>query len=174
MTSYDLFPTDYHINFGKNRARDTPEGFRDSVNILGEDFVAVATDVAALHSMCEIWSADPPKVEQMDELDGLQAWIESRLQDLLSTTSDDIIVSCVLAAFLCTYGCWDGVWNSAMLPRILTRRLLECLLECQSRPEWDDHGDYYTGVSTLEHLRSRAVGQGIFHRLADTAKTAIT
>lgn len=139
ITSYHLYPTEYHIDFVQHRSRITPSGFADSLGVLGEDFVAVTADIASLHSICEEWSTQGPTPEQLNQVDGLQAWIESRLQDLRLCPCNEVVTSCILAAYLCTYGCWDGVWKSTLLPRVLTRELLGHLRSAELRMLWNGH-----------------------------------
>lgn len=60
----------------------------------------------------------------LEKLCNTQADLEGRLHELRQSTSDDMVVSCIIAAFLCVYAFWTDVWNSALIPRCLSRQLL--------------------------------------------------
>lgn len=60
----------------------------------------------------------------MQSLCNTQADLEGRLHGLRQRTSDDMQISCIIAAFLCVYAFWTDIWSSALIPRILSAQLL--------------------------------------------------
>lgn len=60
----------------------------------------------------------------LERLCNTQADLEGRLHDLRRSTEDDMIISCVIATFLCVYAFWTDIWNSPLLPRRLSLQLL--------------------------------------------------
>lgn len=60
----------------------------------------------------------------MQRLCNTQADLEGRLHGLRQRTSDDMQISCIIAAFVCVYAFWTDIWSSALIPRVLSSQLL--------------------------------------------------
>lgn len=60
----------------------------------------------------------------MQRLCNTQADLEGRLHGLRERTSDDMQISCIIAAFMCVYAFWTDIWSSALIPRVLSAQLL--------------------------------------------------
>ena len=86
--------------------------------------MTILFDVIALYSRRTSLLDIDGQHESPELLDGMQADIEGRLHDLRRSTSDELLISCTIATFLCVFGFWTAVWNAALIPRCLSTQLL--------------------------------------------------
>jgi hypothetical protein len=108
-----------------------PSGFLKSAHLLGSDFLKIAEDVAILYANRQKLVAFSDPLEGLERLDNVQAQLEGRIHTLRQTTSDHMLLCCIIATHLCVYGFWDGVWNATLIPRELSIKMLYHLRCCQ-------------------------------------------
>lgn len=102
----------------------TPRGFRRESSRLGETFMRLVSDAAALyHPEIQRLKSDSHE-GGFEKLCNTQAKLEGQLHELRQSTSDDLAISCIIATFLCVYGFWTDIWNSALIPRELSKQIL--------------------------------------------------
>lgn len=86
-------------------------------------------------------------MEQLDDegypVDNSQAYLETRLVDLLSESSgasicaDPIYEACIFAAFLCTYKLSTGIWEGHFVPEFCVSQVLRLITESAHDPRWN-------------------------------------
>ena len=98
------------------------------------------SDVAALYRDQLDWTKLNRDKQGLESVCNTQAYLEGRLHELRQSTSDNLLISCTIAAFLCVYAFWTDVWNAALIPRGLSTQLLYHLRCWQSVESQHDDG----------------------------------
>ena len=130
--------------------------------------MSIVSDVAALYHCRSECLKSNRDGQGLDTLCNTQALLEGQLHELRQSTSDDLLISCVIAAFLCVYAFWTSVWNSALIPRGLSTQLLHHV-RCWQRiePQHDDDLLFW-----LVHIgKTFAIDPHVYHGLEELGKS---
>ena len=130
----DFYPGEQAPRLCLSSLRYVPEGFARRASRLGRHFICIVSDVAALNRYQSVSVKLNSLGQDLEKMGNTQALLEGRLHELRQSTSDDLLISCIIAAFLCVYACWTSIWNSALIPRGLSTQLLHHI-RCWQRVE---------------------------------------
>lgn len=117
-----------------------PGGFICRSSRLGDEFLRLISDVAALYHPRIQWLKVNAQSGELEKLCNTQADLEGRLHELRQSTSDDMVISCIIAAFLCVYAFWTDIWDSALIPRELSKQMLHHIRSWQENDRQHDDG----------------------------------
>ena len=106
---------------------DLPAGFEDFRDSFCEDLITVLEDLNAFRVLQEATRCRLPELEKMIYIDNAQAWIESRLCDLGTKSSNlhPSVGCCLTAAYICSYSLFCEIWQGSFITSRLSTRLLQ-------------------------------------------------
>lgn len=113
------------------------------------DFTTVLEDLNALCAEVDYcYHIGEPPIAKI-EIDNAQAWIESRLIDLLSnkpavSAEDTIYEASILAAFLSTYKLSTVIWQGCFIPEYVAGRIVGLLSRLSNISHWDTESELLT------------------------------
>lgn len=125
--------------------RNVPHGFVSRSSRLGKDFMRLISHVAALyHPQVQELKANSHNAE-LEKLNNTQADLEGQLHELRQRTSDNMVIACIIAAFLCVYAFWTDIWNSALIPREMSKQMLYHIRRWQENEsiQYDDDPSFW-------------------------------
>lgn len=142
MLSHEHFP---ELCWARDPDRSSsykvPEGFGHIVDKLPRDFAIVLEDLNALCRLIdEQCQHNDSAIFEIGVDDG-QAWIESRLVNLLlewrrRQQNNSMYEACILGAFLCTYKLSTVIWEGCYIPEWLASNIMRILLGTSNGWEW--------------------------------------
>ncbi|KAF2795664.1 hypothetical protein K505DRAFT_9936 [Melanomma pulvis-pyrius CBS 109.77] len=106
-----------------------PLGFRSISRTLPPDFQVLLEDLNALCSLVDFNCGPGGTPINKLPIDNGQAWIESRLVNLLydsrkSREESNLYEACIFALFLCTYKLYTGIWEGCFIPEFCASQVL--------------------------------------------------
>jgi hypothetical protein len=109
-----------------------PSGFDSAMATLPVDMLVVLEDVNALCSLTDVRCMCGHLPLNMMQIENAQAWIESRIVDLLNDykstgIADSQFEACLFATYLCTYQLSTCIWEGSFIPAFCTAQLLRTL-----------------------------------------------
>jgi hypothetical protein len=119
-----------------------PSGFLDMIDAFPSSFATILED---LHELCTLYDAQCPHgwpaIYEL-RIDDRQAWLESRIVDLIHTqrqseVEDPIYMACLMATYLCTYKLSTVIWEGCFLPEWTAAEILSILSRTVHDPRWE-------------------------------------
>ena len=117
-------------------------GFQEIASLFHPEMIVLLKDLNALCGMLDArCSGDDLPIARMD-IDSGQAWIESRLADLLSElrrseAEDAVYEVCIFATYLCTYKLSTSIWEGLLMPEFCAMQVLRILQTSGNAHLWD-------------------------------------
>ncbi|KAF2111986.1 hypothetical protein BDV96DRAFT_164542 [Lophiotrema nucula] len=117
-------------------------GFQEIASHFHPEMIAVLEDLNALCMMLDAkCSGEDLPIARM-EIDNGQAWIESRLADLLSELrrsgeENAVYKVCIFATYLCTYKLSTSIWEGLLIPEFCAMQILRILQTPANDHLWD-------------------------------------
>lgn len=145
ILNHDIFP---ELHWGRDPIFSSfyslPLGFEPFTHMFTDELIEALEDVHALQQLRTLSEFNPPDAIAIRHLDNQQAWIESRLYQCYraSDQTDHVVISVILAAYLCTYSLFSEVWTGQWIPSHCSSQLLRSI-------QHTGHGDYWKGNEEL-------------------------
>ncbi|KAF2729389.1 hypothetical protein EJ04DRAFT_502503 [Polyplosphaeria fusca] len=114
-----------------------PPGFMSVTATFPWDMLVVLEDLNALCALINARCMCGHVPINTVQIDNTQAWIESRLVDLLNehkytALNDPPFEACIYATYICTYQLSTSIWEGSFIPAFCTSQILRILQESEN------------------------------------------